>query len=194
LQGFDLKGKTIGVVGLGNIGRHVARIANGFEMKVIAFDVFANKKLEKRLGVKFVGFDYLLANSDVITLHVPYNKQTHHLINKKNIGKIKRGAVLINTARGALIETSALLKALDSGILSAVGLDVLEEEMLIKEEKQLLSSKLPKKHRLEVVLQNHILLGKENVLITPHNAFNSIEAIERIAKTTMENIQKFLKN
>jgi len=146
--------------------------------------------LAKELEFKYVSFEFLLENSDVISLHVPYNKKTHHMINTKNISKIKKGAILVNTARGGLVETNALLKALEKGVISAAGLDVLEEEAFIKEESQLLSSKLPKKQSLKVVLQNHVLMGKENVLITPHNAFNSKEAIERIIQTTVKNIKK----
>ncbi len=189
LQGFDLKGKTIGIIGMGYIGKHVARIAKGFEMNIIAFDIKENKQLAKELGFKHVSFEFLLENSDVISLHAPYNKKTHHMINSKNIDKIKKGAILVNTARGGLVETNALLKALEKGIISAAGLDVLEEEAFIKEESQLLSSKLPKKQNLKVVLQNHVLMGKDNVLITPHNAFNSKEAIERIIQTTVKNIK-----
>lgn len=193
LQGFDLKGKTLGLVGMGHIGQHVARIAKGFEMEVIAFDMKRSPALAKRLGFRYVAFDYLLSHSDIISLHVPLTKQTHHLINRGNIGKIKKGAVLVNTARGAVVETDALLKALGNGTLSAAGLDVLEEEALVKEESQLLSSKLPKKQSMRVLLENHALMGKENVLITPHNAFNSKEAVERIMHTTVGNILAHMK-
>lgn len=187
LRGFDLKGKTLGIVGMGHIGLHVARIARGFEMNVIAFDPFPNKKLAKRYCFKYVSFGFLLKNSDIITLHAPYNERTHHLINKKNILIVKKGAVLINTARGGLVETEALLLGLKQGILSAAGLDVLEEESAIMEESQLLSMHLPKKS-MQVVLENHALLDNENVLITPHNAFNSKEAMGRIVETTVKNL------
>ncbi|HLD58435.1 MAG TPA: NAD(P)-dependent oxidoreductase, partial [archaeon] len=118
LQGFDLKGKTIGIIGMGNIGKHVARIAKGFGMAIIAFDIEKNQKLAKKLGFKYAGFDFLLQNSDIVTLHVPYNKNTHHLINRQNIGRIKKGAIIVNTARGGLIETNALIKALESHRIS----------------------------------------------------------------------------
>ncbi len=191
LRGFDLKGKTIGVIGTGNIGRHVLRIAKGFEMNILASDVKQDKKLAKKLGFKYVSLDYLLANSDIITLHVPYMKATHHLINKDNIKKIKKSAMLINTARGGIVETEALVQALDKGILSAAGLDVLEEEFFIKEETQLLSKQFPATCDLKTLLQNHILLKRDNVLITPHNAFNSNEALMRILDTTLANIKAF---
>lgn len=194
LRGVDLRGKTLGVIGAGSIGKHVVRIAKGFEMNVIAFDTFKNKKLEKKLGFKYVPFDHLLKNSDIITLHCPYNKKTHHLINKKNISKIRKGALLINTARGGLIETGALVKALDNGILSGAGLDVLEDECLIKEDAQVMSRHFPKKCDMKIILQDHILAKRDNVIITPHNAFNSKEALQRILEATVENINAFLRN
>ena len=194
LRGTDLRGKTLGVVGVGNIGKHVVRIANGFEMNVIAFDIFKNKKLEKELNFKYVDFNRLLENSDIISLHCPYNRRTHHMINMSNIKKIKKGALLVNTARGALIETDALVKALDKGILSGAGLDVLEEECYVKEDMQVMSKNFPKKCDIRIIFEDHILAKKENVIVTPHNAFNSVEALQRILDTTIENIKGFLKN
>ncbi len=194
LVGFDLKRKTIGIVGLGNIGQHMARIARGFEMNVLAYDVREDKKLAKKLGFTYVSFEDLLKNSDIITLHIPYNKSTHHLINSSNIHLIKKGAYVINTSRGGIIETDALFKALNSGIILGAGLDVLEEENFIKEEENLLSKEFLKKFDLKTVLEDHILMEKENVLITPHNAFNTKEALERILETTVLNIKSFVKN
>ncbi len=194
LRGFDLKEKTLGIVGLGHIGQHVARIARGFEMNILVYDVKEDKKIAKDLALKYVPFDELLKGSDIISLHVPYNKATHHLINLDNINLIKKGSYLINTSRGGVAETSALIKALGGGILAGVGLDVLEEEYFIKEEAQLLSKEFPKTCDIKTALQNHILLHQENVIITPHNAFNSKEALERILETTIQNIQSFIKN
>ncbi len=193
LRGFDLKGKTLGIVGMGNIGQHVARIAKGFEMEVIAFDVNQNNKLAKMIGFSYGPFEEILKNSDIITLHIPHNDHTHHLINSQNIGQVKKGAYLINTARGGIVETSALIEALGKGILAGAGLDVLEEECFIKEESHLLSKEFLKKCDLTTMLQNHILLTQKNVIITPHNAFNSKEALQRILETTAQNIQAFIK-
>jgi len=193
LTGFDLKGKTIGIVGMGSIGRYVARIAKGFEMNILAYDVTKDLKFAKRFGLKYVNLNLLLKNSDIISLHVPYNKKTHHLINKNNLKLIKKGSILINTARGGVVETDALLKGLSKGIFSGVGLDVLEEECFIKEEKQLLSKQFPKKCDLAVILKNHILLTQSNCIITPHNAFNSKEALIRILDTTILDIKSFFK-
>jgi D-lactate dehydrogenase len=194
LRGFDLKDKTLGIVGLGHIGLHVARIAKGFEMKILAYDVKEDKKLAKNIGFEYSNLENLLSKSDIITLHAPYNDKTHHLINSGNINLIKKGAYLINTARGGLIETEALLKVLSDGTLAGAGLDVLEEEYFIKEEAQLLSKEFPKTFDLKTALQNHILLQQKNVIITPHNAFNSNEALMRILDTTVDNIQLFTKN
>jgi len=194
LRGFDLKDRTLGIIGMGHIGLHVARIAKGFEMKVLAFDLKQDKKMAKKIGFEYASFEDLLSNSEIITLHAPYNKATHHLINSGNINLIKKGAYLINTARGALIETDALLKALSEGILAGAGLDVLEEEAFVKEEAQLLPKDFDKSCNLKTVLENHILLQQKNVIITPHNAFNSEEALIRILDTTVLNIQSFLNN
>jgi D-lactate dehydrogenase len=192
LCGFDLKDKTLGIIGIGHIGLHVARIAKGFEMNVLAFDLNKDEELAKKLGFKYASFEEVLSKSDIITLHAPYNKATHHLINSENINLIKKGSYLINTSRGGLIETNALLKALSEGILAGAGLDVLEEEIFIKEEAQLLSKEFPKTYDLKTVLQNHILLQQKNVIITPHNAFDSQESLVRILDTTILNIQSFI--
>ncbi len=190
LRGFDLKDKTIGVVGAGRIGLHVIRIARGFGMKVLAFDLKQDSFWAEVLGFEYAAMDELLSRSDIITLHAPYNKHTHHLINPGNIGKIKRGAILINTARGGLVDTDALLKALDEGILAGAGLDVLEGEEAVLEESALLGDKT-NPELLRRAIQNHVILKKPNVVFTPHNAFNSLEALQRILDTTAGNIAAF---
>ncbi len=191
LEGFDLKGKTIGVIGTGQIGLHVIRIAKGFGMNVLAYDVRQNKLLSEVLGFEYVTLEDLLARSDVITLHVPYMKATHHLMNKDTFKLVKKGAILINTARGSIVDTEALIEALGNKTLAGAGLDVFEGEEVIKEEKQLLYD--PK--NLEVLnslVKDHILLSKDNVVFTPHIAFYSKEALERILETTVENIAAFI--
>jgi len=190
LRGFDLKGKTLGVVGAGHIGLHVIRIAKGFGMDVVAYDSHQNNFLAEVLGFKYVSFEELLKKADILTFHVPLTKETRHLINKKNISLIKKGALLINTSRGGVIETEALIKALDKKILNGIGLDVLEGEELIKEEKQLLYDQKKVKVLSELV-KDHILLSKENVVFSPHIAFYSKEALERILETTVQNILAF---
>jgi D-lactate dehydrogenase len=193
LRGFDLKGKTIGVVGgCGNIGRHVVRIAHGFEMEILVFDVHKDEKFAKEMGFKFVEMDELLGSSDIITLHVPLIPPTKHMINSENISKVKKGAVLINTARGGLIETEALIKGLDEELIAYAGLDVLEEECAMREERELLTKEFSKSCDLRKVLEQHILVEHPHVIITPHNAFNSQEALMRILETTVENVKNFI--
>ncbi len=191
LEGFDLKGRTIGVVGTGRIGVHSIRIAKGFEMKVIAYDAYPKAGLDKEIGFEYKkSLEELLAEADVVTLHVPYMSETHHLINKDNIGKFKKGAVLINTSRGAVVETDALVRALKEGHLGGAGLDVMEEEGVMADEMGYLLSG-SEKTDLKVVLENHALIDMPNVIVTPHSAFNTREAKERILKTTVENILSF---
>jgi len=191
LEGFDLKERTIGVIGTGQIGLHVIRIAKGFGMNVVAYDVRQNRLLSEVLGFEYVSLEDLLAISDVITLHVPYMKATHHLMNKETFKLVKKGAILINTARGSIVDTEALIDALDKKILSGAGLDVFEGEEVITEEKQLLYG--PK--NLEVLTslaKDHILLSKDNVVFTPHIAFYSKEALDRILEITVENVAAFV--
>ncbi|MBI2451926.1 hydroxyacid dehydrogenase [Candidatus Pacearchaeota archaeon] len=191
LKGFDLKGKTLGVLGVGRIGKHVVRIARGFEMNVLASDPHPDNFLAEELNFKYVSFQGLLKKSDIVTLHIPYTKENHHLFNKKNFNMMKKGSIIINTSRGAIIDTEALIWALDKKIISGVGLDVLEGEALIKEEKQLLYDK-KKITDLQELVKDHILLAKENVVFTPHIAFYSQEALERIIEQTAENIKSFI--
>ncbi len=193
LRGFDLKGKTLGIVGCGNIGKHVARIGVGFEMNVVAHDMHPDKMLAKGLGIKYASFSSLLKESDIITLHVPYLKATHHLIDAASIKKMKKGVFIINTSRGAIIDTDALIKGLKSGKVAGAGLDVLEGECDIKEEMEVLHDRFKATCDLKAILEGHMLMRMDNVVVTPHNAFNSREALQRILHTTLENIQSFLK-
>lgn len=191
LRGFDLKDKIIGVVGSGNIGQHVIRIAKGFEMKVVVFDVVKDLKLASKLGFKYVPMDVLLRTSDVITVHVPYNKHTYHLIDAKALGMMKKGAILLNTSRGGVVDTDALVKVLRSGKLGGAGLDVLEGEGELKEELELLTR--GDNNEFKIALENHLLLEMSNVLVTPHNAFNTKEALMRIFNVTINNYLSFRK-
>jgi D-lactate dehydrogenase len=191
LRGFDLAGKTLGVVGAGRIGLHVIKIAKGFGMHVVAFDVRQEPLLAEVLNFRYVSIEELLRTSDIVSLHCPYSPKTHHLISVENIRHFKRGALLINTARGGLIDPAALTVALDEGILAGAALDVLEGEELLKDERQILAQPLAQ-DKLRTLLLNHSLLNRDNVVITPHIAFNSREAVQRILETTLENLQAFL--
>ncbi len=190
LQGFDLKDKTLGVIGAGHIGLHVIRMARGFGMEVLAYDVNKQPFLAEILGFRYVPLEQLLKNSDVISIHAPLIPETYHMINKENIQMIKKGALLINTARGELVDTEALLMALEDGIISGAGLDVLEGEALVLEEHRLFSPELPQ-DSLQQLVRNHILLHREDVVITPHIGFYSREAIYRIRRTTVKNIRAY---
>lgn len=192
LTGFDLAGKTIGIIGTGKIGSRVAAIAKGFKMNILAFDSRKNPELERDCGAKYVTLAVLLKNSDVVSIHLPLNDKTRHLINRKNLRLAKKGAILINTARGGIVETGALIEAIAKGTLSGAGLDVLEEEGLVKDEDEILKAIRSNDGKfLKIMLQDKILLSTRKVLITPHIAFNSKEALERITQTTVENIKAF---
>jgi D-lactate dehydrogenase len=191
LRGFDLAGKTLGVIGAGRIGLHTIKIAKGFGMRVVAFDTRHEPLLAEVLNFRYMPLEELLATSDIISLHCPYSPRTHHLINLENVRKIKRGALVINTARGGLIDPAALSLALDEGILAGAGLDVLEGEELLKDERQILAQPLTQE-KLRTLLVNHSLLNRDNVVITPHIGFNSVEAVERIMTTTLENLETYL--
>lgn len=193
LKGFDLKGKILGVIGTGKIGKNVIKIARGFDMKVLAFDAFPNERVALDLGFEYVPLEILLAQSDIITLHTPYLKEIRHLINEENIKKLKPGAMLINTARGELVDNDALLWALQNNVLSGCGLDVIEGEELIREEKELLYEKKLNVEKMAELVKDHILLGRDEVVYTPHIAFYSEEALERILSMTIENINCFNK-
>jgi D-lactate dehydrogenase len=158
---------------------------------VLGFEVKQDPERARDFGFTYASMSELLANSDIITVHVPYNPHTHHLINKDNIQSIKKGAYLINTARGAIVETEALVEALKSGVLAGAALDVLEEEGDLTDEVKLLTSAHPNEGELKTVLAEHYLINHPRVIVTPHLAFNTQEAVERILNTTIENIQRF---
>jgi D-lactate dehydrogenase len=188
LRGFDLKGKTFGAIGCGNIGKHAVRMAVGFEMKVLIYNRSKDPEIERMPNVQYTDLDTLLKNSDIVSLAMPYNKSTHHILNKDSIEKMKKGTYIINTSRGALMETHALIQALKSGHIAGAGLDVLEEECEVKEELSVLKDEFKATCDLRVILDNHLLMKMPNVIVTPHNAFNSHEALHRILETTLANI------
>ncbi|MDN6857296.1 2-hydroxyacid dehydrogenase [Pseudomonas sp. CAN2814] len=179
LTGFDLHGRTVGVIGSGQIGEVFARIMSGFGCHILAYDPYPNRAIEA-LGGRFVELDELLAQSDIISLHCPLNDATKHLINARSLERMKRGAMLINTGRGALVDTPALIEALKSGQLGYLGLDVYEEE-----------ADIFFADRSDQPLQDDVLarlLTFPNVIITAHQAFLTREALAGIAETTLANI------
>lgn len=192
LTGVDIFGKTIGVIGLGKIGLRVVQIARGFGMRVLVYNRTQREDLAAIHGFTYASLDTLLATADVVSLHLSLNEETHHLINTDNIHKMKKGAYLINTARGGLVDTESLVWALQQDILAGVGLDVLEEEKELVDEIAILSPTFKKDHNLQNMVYNHMLLHHPRVIITPHNAFNSQEALHRIVDTTISTITAFL--
>jgi D-lactate dehydrogenase len=191
LRGFDLRGRTLGVVGTGAIGRHVVDIAGGFGMPVLAYDLHPDETLAARDGVRYVELDELLAGADVITLHLPETDQTRGLIDAEAFHRMRDGVVLINTARGGLVDVHALLRALADGQVRAAGLDVLPEEPVIREETEVLHSLFQEEYDYRTLLADHVLLRMRNVFITPHSAFNTEEALRRILDTTVANLAGF---
>lgn len=193
LMGGDLHEKTIGVVGTGHIGQHVIKIAKGFEMRVVGFDPYGKEELARDLGFEYLPLEELLKVSDVVTLHAPFTPENKHLINAERLNLMKPSAVLINTARGELVDASALADALMHKRLAGAALDVLEGEQLFKMEEEvglLRSNKLPAATGAQSVAL--MALNKlPNVILTPHNAFNTEEAIGRINATTCQNIIRF---
>lgn len=183
LVGFDMHGKTAGVVGTGRIGLVVARILQGFGCRVLAFDARPDPKRAEELSFSFVPLEVLLAESDIVSLHVPLSPSTHHLLDAAAFARMKRGAMLINTGRGALIDTAALIGALKTGQVGSAGLDVYEEEEGIFF--QDLS---------EQVLEDDVLarlLTFPNVLITSHQGFLTRDALRNIAETTLASIDAY---
>ena len=185
LTGFDLYGKTVGVIGTGKIGRIFVNICLGFGMKVLAYDKFPSKELESTAGVKYVELDELLAHSDIISLHCPLTEETQHLIGKEAIDKCKKGVVLINTSRGALVDSEALLAGIKSRQIGAACLDVYEEE----------SDWFFEDNSANIMEDDTLarLISMPNVIVTSHQAFLTEEALENIAETTVDNIISLLK-
>ena len=180
LCGFDLYGKTVGIVGTGKVGLHFAGICQGFGMRVIAYDV----RQTWGRGIEYVRFDELCRHSDVVSLHCPLTPQTYHLINRAVFHMMRPGVVIINTSRGAIVDSDALLEMVKSGKVGAAGLDVYEEEADVFYED--VSSKVMRDDTL------NLLLSQPNVLVTSHQAFLTDEALRAIAETTLKNIKTFL--
>lgn len=191
LQGFDLCGRTIGVIGTGGIGRHVVTIARAFGMDVVASDVEPDEGFAAQEGFRYVELHELLQMADVVTLHVPGGESTRHLLGDEEFAVMKPGAVLINTARGDLVDSEALVRALGDERMAAAGLDVLEAEKVVREEAELLRVASSPESETDTLLHGHILLRLSNVIVTPHSAFNTREAVGRIVETTIENIRAF---
>lgn len=185
LLGFNLYEKTIGVIGTGNIGHAFCKIMLGFGCKVLAFDLIANKELES-LGVTYLPITAILPQADIISLHCPLTEQTHHLINTETIAMMKKGMMLINTSRGGLIDTSAVIKSLKSQQVAYLGIDVYEQE------EKLFFRDLSSNIIEDDTIQR--LMSFPNVLVTAHQAFFTEEALSKIATVTLQNIDELVNN
>lgn len=211
LRGFELRSKTFGIIGAGRIGLQTVPIAKSFGMNVIAYDVRPRPELAAKLQFDYVPLPDLLASSDVISLHASLTPSSYHILNRESFAKCRHGVVVINTARGKLIETDALIEALDNGIVSAAGLDVLgEESVLRRRAEQILSEQIVRRVReplpnpgeapgnssrlkeIERLMRLEGLLLRPEVIWTPHIAFNCVEAAERINRVTADNIKAFI--
>jgi D-lactate dehydrogenase len=183
LVGFDLHGKTAGIVGTGKIGKCLARILAGFGCQLLAYDVTPDPELVAQCGVRYASLDELFAAADIISLHAPLTPQTRHLVNTATLARMKRGVMLINTSRGALIDTRALLECLKSSHVGYAGLDVYEEE-----------SEYFFEDRSDRVITDDVLarlMTFNNVIVTSHQAFLTTEALANIADVTLDNIREF---
>lgn len=190
MTGFDLKGKTLGVVGSGRIGLHTIKIAKGFEMNVVASDAYPNTAKATELGFTYLPFEELLKVSDIVSIHVPALPETEHMFNETTLPMMKKGALLINTARGAVVKTSALLEVLRSGHLAGAGLDVVEEERALKEKG---AKGLSVEDRyIKELIEEFVLVDNPKVLLTPHAAFDTQEALERILNTSIEDVRAIM--
>lgn len=181
LTGVNFHNKTAGIIGTGKIGAAMCRICKGFGMKVIAYDIYENPDLD---FVEYVTLDELLERSDLISLHCPLTDDSYHMINKKTIKKMKNNVVLVNTSRGALIDTEDLIKGIREHKFHSIGLDVYEEEtdnVFENREDDILESSITSR-----------LLSFPNVIVTSHQAFLTDEALEAISYTTMENAKSFM--
>ena len=212
LRGFDLMGKTFGIIGTGRIGLHAARIALGFQMEVIAYDVHTQPLVAATLDFQYVGFEELMGRSDVISLYIPLVPETRHIINRTTLALCKKGVVLINTARGALVDTDAMLEGLESGQIGGVVLDVLEDERVLQQTGTRIiggeivshiqqsgspdyEEPLQRRERVEQLrglVRNSRLIERPDVIFTPHSAFNSTEAVARIDELTVRSIVGFV--
>jgi D-lactate dehydrogenase len=192
LRGFDLAGRTLGVIGAGRIGRRVIRIARGFAMQVLAFDARPDAAAAAELGFNYVDLPELLRRADVVSLHVPGSAETRDLLSDAEFGLMKPGAVLINTARGGVVNAPALVRALTDGRLGGAGLDVVADEPLLREESEIFrAGRDLAVEELRSLVATNTLLKLPNVVITPHVAYDTQEAVHRIIAITLRNIEAF---
>jgi len=192
LRGNELNSKVLGVVGAGRIGAYVIKIAHAFGMKIIAYNRSVIPELVKNYGVKFVSFEQLLKEADIISLHLPLISDTYHIIDKKAISKMKKGTYIVNTARGGLVDIVALAGALETKHIAGAALDVIEAEDLITHENDIIKKEVSA-DKIKQAFIGNMLLQKDNVIITPHVAYNTEEATRRITEKTIITIKELEK-
>ena len=207
-RAMDLAGRTLGILGMGRVGSRVAALAQAFRMTVIVTDVRMGEGAVELPGIQRVTQDELFTRADIITLHVPLTPETYHLINRENLARCRRGVMIVNTARGALVDTAALVEALDSGQVGGAGLDVLEDERVLRESAaQIIAGDIVNHLRsdaeaheardadrireVQELMLGDAILAKANVIFTPHVAFNSVQAVQRLRELTVESIRAF---
>ena len=207
-RGFDLAGKTLGIIGMGHIGQRVAELAHAFQMSVLAYDIDRPAALERALNFKFVPLEELLREAHIISLHAPLSAATYHILNRETLAQCREGVLVVNTARGALIDTQALREALDSGQVGGAGLDVLQDERVMRQTvSRIIAADIVQHLRsdasahdaqdadrvreLQELMLGDAVLSRSNVVFTPHVAFNSVEAVERVMELTVQNITAF---
>jgi D-lactate dehydrogenase len=208
-RGLELAGKTLGIIGIGQIGRRVARLARAFEMQVVATDLARPTDLANEMQIRYVSLEELLPEAHAISLHVQLSQETYHILNRTTLAQCRPGVLIINTARGALIDTDALREGLDAGHIGGAGLDVLQDERVLRDTPAHIISKDIVRHlrsdaqaheardaarlrELQELMFGDALLSRHNVVFTPHIAFNTVEATARMLAGTVENILGFI--
>jgi D-lactate dehydrogenase len=191
LQGVSLSGRTLGVIGTGRIGKNVALLGAAFGMTVLIHDTHPDDAWAQQNNLSYAPLETVLSQSDIISLHIPYLPETHHLLNAERFALMKKGSILINTARGEIVDTHALLAALRDGTLRGAGLDVLEEERTLKKETEMIATNVADAH-YDLLAANHVLIDMPNVIVTPHIAFSTAEAMEEIVRVTAQSIANYI--
>jgi len=211
IRGISLRGKTLGVIGAGRIGLQTIHLIRNFGMEVLAYDPEPNAEAAAALGFTYTPLEQLLRRAHIITLHATLNKANRYLLNSRTLSKTRKGVLIINTARGSLIDAQALLRALDSGHVAGAALDVVEDECLLRSKPEKIiggqivehmhtpppgghtpNGRARRIHELEYLMRNNALIAHPNVLYTPHCSFNTTEAVDEINSTTLANIRAFL--
>jgi D-lactate dehydrogenase len=211
IRGSEVRGKTLGVIGSGRIGLHLIPLAKAFGMEVLAYDINPQPEAAEALGFVYLPLDKLLRRAQIISLHATLTPASWHMFNAEVFARCRRGVLLVNTARGGLVDTEALLEALDQGLVGGVALDVLEEERVMRAEAaRIIANQIVARmhaamgqdeirltdpgriRELQSLMRNNALLSRPNVLFTPHCAFNTVEALEQINTVTVRNIRAAL--